>query len=393
MIPGLEILLTRHPGWLRGKRVALLSHQAAVTTAGQPSAEALRDLLGPRLVALLGPEHGYYGAALAGEHVHTFRHPEWDIPVHSLYGGQRAPTPEVLENVDVLVCDLQDLGARCYTYLATLKLAIQACAENNVEVIVCDRPIPLPCVVDGPVALPQHDTFVSPAGFPVCTGMTPGETAVWLTQTSQSSQSSHPSHPPRLRVAWMQGWSRSASRPGGGPEFIAPSPSLRTWESTQAYLATVFAEAFPALDIGRGTNMGFRVLAAPFINARRLIQKLNAEHLPGVQFHPHTFIPAEGPRKGAPLEGVKLTVTDPNTFKPVWTSLVLLDLLGPSVWQTENARPAWFDQLYGGPGLREALMAGADRVALHALCHAGHGDYHATRAEALHYPPRLANPV
>ena len=380
MIPGLQTLLKNHSDWLAHKRVALLSHQAAITTTGQPSAEALRAFLGPRLVALLGPEHGYHGVALAGEHVHTARHPAWDIPVHSLYGEHRAPTPEMLDGVDVLVCDLQDLGVRCYTYLATLRLTLEACAQNNVEVIVCDRPIPQPCVIDGPVALPEHDTFVSPAGFPLCTGMTPGEAAVWLVARMRHLPQ------PNLRVAWMQNWNRSSSRSGDWPEFIAPSPSLRTWESCLTYAATVFGEALPAIDIGRGTNMGFRVIAAPFVNARELIARLEKENLPGVCFHPHTYVPAVGPWQNTTLEGVKLTVTDPSVFQPVWTSLVVLDLLGPSVWQTEGARHEWFDQLYGGPELREALMARVPRVALHALCHAGREEYLATRAAALYYP-------
>ena len=382
MIPGIQTLLTHHASWLHDKRVALLSHQPAVATDGTPSAELLRSHLGSRLVALLGPEHGYHGAALAGEHVHTSRHPHWDIPVHSLYGAHRKPTPEMLAGVDTLVCDLCDLGVRCYTYLATLKLALEACAENNVECIVCDRPIPLPNTVDGPVALPQHDHFVAPQNFPMATGMTPGETAIWLIKKDPTN----PSNPTDLsdlflRVAWMQNYTRATPRPFTAPEFIPPSPSLRTPESTFTYLALVFAEAFPALDIGRGTNMGFRVLAAPFINARELIAKLDAQNLPGVRFHPHTYVTSQN----AILEGVKLTVTDPDAFRPVWTSLTILHLLGPSLWQTPGARHDWFDTLHAGPSLREALMQNVPLEALHPLCHAGHDAYLATRDEALHY--------
>ncbi len=370
MRTGLERLVDDHKGWLRGRRVALLSHQAAVDAEGAGSAERLRAALGDNLVALLGPEHGYYGCKAAGEKVGGGTHDAWGIPVWSLYGEQRAPTAEMLEGVEVLVCDLQDLGARCYTYLATMKMAMEACDARGVEMIVCDRPVPLPCVVDGPVVKPGYESFVAPAGFPMCTGMTPGEAAGWLGKGRN------------VRVSWMSGWTRDGRRGGDWPEFIAPSPSLRTWESTATYLATVFGEALPCVDIGRGTNMGFRVVGAPWIDGRELAARLESEVLDGVRFHPFRYVTAEG---GEMMEGVKLTVTNARTFRPVWTSIVLLDVLGARVWQSEGARHAWFDALYGGPEIREALMAGASRVALLELCHAGHDDYLATRAEALRY--------
>ena len=374
MTPGITQLLTLHADWLAGKRVALLGHQAAVDAQGCGTAELLRAALGGRLVALFGPEHGYDGCVLAGEHVASAAHSAWGIPVHSLYGSQRAPTAEMLRGVDVLVCDLQDIGARCYTYLATLKRALEACAENGVEVIVCDRPTPLPCVVDGPIAPPEAEHFVSPAGFAMCTGMTPGEAARWFDAGRGI-----------VRVARMEGWTRDARRTAQWPEFIAPSPSLRTWESTATYLATVFGEALPDVDIGRGTNLAFRVVAAPWFDGRAMAAQLEAENLEGVRFNPFRYIAAHGAHQGKILEGVKLTVTDPQRFRPVWTSLVMLDCLGASVWQTAGARHAWFDTLYGGPELRLALMSGASRVALRALCHAGQEAYRAARADVLCY--------
>jgi uncharacterized protein YbbC (DUF1343 family) len=151
------------------------------------------------------------------------------------------------------------------------------------------------------------------------------------------------------------------------------------------YPATVFGEALPAVDVGRGTNMGFRVFGAPFINAREIVEKFNAERIPGVLFHPHTYVPAQGSYKDTVLQGVKITVLQPYVFHPVWTSIVLLDLLGPSVWQTEGARPEWFDQLYGGPALRQALQARVPREVLKTLCTLGHEEFLATRKAVLHY--------
>ena len=374
MKTGFEQLLDKHKDWLAGKRVALLGHQAAVDAQGRGSAERLRTALGDGLVALMGPEHGYDGCAVAGEKVQGGTHGAWGIPVWSLYGEHRAPTAEMLNGVDVLVCDLQDLGARCYTYLATMQLAMEACAKHGVEFIVCDRPVPLPCVVDGPVVKPGFESFVAPAGFAMCTGMTPGEAAAWLAKKRDG-----------VCVAWMEDLPRDAERGAGWPEFVAPSPSLRTWESCETYLATVFSEALPAVDIGRGTNVGFRVVGAPWEEGRALAAKLENENLEGVRFHPYSWVAAEGAHKGKVLEGVRLRVTDAKMFKPVWTSLVMLDVLGSRVWQGEGTRHEWFDALYGGGEIRATLMSGAAREELKKLCCAGHEEYLATRAEAIHY--------
>ena len=177
---GIDVLLAQHRTCLRGRRVALLSHQAALCRDGATSAQRLHAELGKGLVALFGPEHGFLGQAGAGVATHTRHHPDWKIPVYSLYGACRKPTPAMLRNVDVVVCDLQDLGARCYTYLATLRNMLEAAAENDLQVIVTDRPIPLPKIVDGPMLEPAHVSFVGPAEMPMATGMTQAESAQWL---------------------------------------------------------------------------------------------------------------------------------------------------------------------------------------------------------------------
>jgi len=197
---GLDVLFIEHCAWLKGQRVGLLSHQAALDADGATSAQRLHRELGAKLVALFGPEHGFMGQTGAGVATHTRRHPDWGIPVYSLYGDCRKPTPAMLRGVDVVVCDLQDLGARCYTYLATLRNMLEAAAENGVPVIVTDRSIPLPRIVDGPMLEPEHLSFVGPAEMPMATGMTPAESAQWLKQALNFKVD--------LQVVPMRGWAR-----------------------------------------------------------------------------------------------------------------------------------------------------------------------------------------
>jgi len=352
---GIDVLLAQHRTCLRGRRVALLSHQAALCRDGATSAQRLHAELGAGLVALFGPEHGFLGQAGAGEATHTRRHPEWGIPVYSLYGACRKPTPGMLRRVEVVVCDLQDLGARCYTYLATLRNLLEAAAENGVRVIVTDRPIPLPRIVDGPMLEPAHASFVGPAELTMSTGMTPAESAQWLVRSLKLKVD--------LQVVPMQGWARDGRRGADWPEFVPPSPGIRTWESGMTYLATVFSEALPGIDCGRGTNLAFRTIGAPWLLAADFCTRMNGLGLPGVRFHSYYYVAGVPPYAGRELNGVRIVVTDPARFHPVTTSVYVLHMLtqlygAARVWRHKGVRPPWFDQLYGTTRVRQALQKG-----------------------------------
>lgn len=352
---GLQVLFAEHGAWLKGRRVGLLSHQAALDRDGATSAQRLHRELGKGLVALFGPEHGFMGQAGAGVATHTRRHPDWGIPVYSLYGACRKPTPAMLRRVEVVVCDLQDLGARCYTYLATLRNLLEAAGESGVRVIVTDRPIPLPRIVDGPLLEPAHASFVGPAEMPMATGMTPAESAQWLVQALGLRVD--------LRVVPMQGWVRDGRRGADWPEFVPPSPGIRTWESGMTYLATVFSEALPGIDVGRGTNLAFRMLGAPWLRAEDFCDRVNSCGLAGVQFHPHRYVAGVPPYAGRALDGVRISVTDPARFHPVTTSVYALHALAQRygaarVWRHKGVRPSWFDQLYGTSTVQQALRKG-----------------------------------
>lgn len=331
----------------RGLRCALLSHQAALLADGRTTAQGLRDALGDSLCALFGPEHGYFGLAGAGVATVTEPHPEWGIPVYSLYGEFRKPTPEMLAGLDCVFIDFQDLGVRCYTYVSTLRRMLEACAEQRVRVVVLDRPIPLPGIVDGPMLDPAFRSFVADSPLHMVYGMTPGETARWMAETLGMAVD--------LKIVAPVGWRRTLARQPDFPEWIPPSPGIRTWETAQAYPATVFCEALPAVDNGRGTNLAFRVVGAPWAPVDELLARLADLPTPGTALVPHRWTCAFGPSSGETLTGLRIAVADPAAYRPATLSVSLLQAfraIRPDIWATPDARPAFFDKLYGTDQVR-----------------------------------------
>lgn len=352
-LPGIDVLLRRRRHWLEGKRLGLVSHLAAVDAVGMVSAERLWRERGCKLRALFGPEHGFFGLGGAGQKLRRQRHPDWNIPVYSLYGSTRRPTPDMLKNLDAIVVDLQDIGARCYTYVSTLRYLLEQAAAMGKEVIVADRPIPLPRIVDGPMLDPACESFVACVRAPMHYGMTPGEMALWLKADLGLKVT--------VRVARMQGYARASARGADWPPWIPPSPGIRAWETGYCYLATVFAEAIPSINIGRASNLAFQVFAAPWIRSRRVCERLNAQRLPGISFHTHAYKTTVA---DTIYDGVRLAVCDPNVFCPVYTGIAILACLQElygirKVWKQAGTREDFFDKLYGTDTVRRALLDGA----------------------------------
>ena len=377
---GSDVLLGGRVNRLTGRRVLLLSHIAAVGADGCLTAERLHRVCGANLVGLMGPEHGFLGAAGAGVACRSTRHPDWRIPVHSLYGETRKPTPRMLRGADVLLIDMQDIATRCYTYVSTLQLALQAASENGLPVIVADRPIPLPNTVDGPIRDARFSSFVGLVDTPLAYGMTPGETAQWI--------AAHLSLDLDLTVARMAGYRRQPGRDASWPPWVPPSPAMLSWESARCFPTTVCFEAIPAVDHGRGTNLPFQLVGAPWIRGEALAEALNDRRLPGVRFHAHRY--DAQPRQPTPhvVQGVRLTVTDPDRFLPAVTSVHLVDALQRlygrrRVWR--GSRPEWFDKLFATDTVRKALLNGEapDRIA--ATWQPGLRRFKRSRRKALLY--------
>jgi len=305
----------------------------------------------------MGPEHGFFGQAKAGELCNNAKHPQWKIPIFSLYGTTRKPTPAMMKNIDTIVFDIQDIGARPYTYVSTLRFVLEAASEQRKEVIVADRPVPLPRVTDGPVLEEKFSSFVAMIPAPMSYGMTPGETAFWLKDALDLKL--------KLRVAEMRGYGREPDRGKDWPPFIPPSPAILSWESATCFPATVFCEAFPSIDCGRRTARPFQLVGAKWTRGKEIAEFLSCLQLPGVKFRPETYKCRSSGRKPVTLDGIRILVTDRNSFRPILTAVSIIHCLQQlygkdRIWSRTDARPAWFDKLFGTDKVRLALLDGDD---------------------------------
>lgn len=313
---GLERLRDEGRHLLGNRRVGLLCHQASVTGELEHATEVVRSIRGARLVALFAPEHGLHGAAQDQVKVGTRRDGTSGLPIWSLYGKTRQPTPAMLRGLDLLVADLQDVGARYYTFVWTLALAMVACARAGVSVLVLDRPNPLGGLrVEGNVLEERFASFVGLHPLPVRHGMTIGELAGYLNARRQIGA--------RLSVLRMSEWRREMFWEATGLPWVPPSPNMATPDTARVYPGGCLIEG-TNLSEGRGTTRPFEWIGAPFIEPDRWAAALSAQRLPGVVFRPCVFQPTFHKWKGRECGGVQLHVTDQERFKPYLTGLALI---------------------------------------------------------------------
>lgn len=323
----------------------LLTMQATSTTG------RLMAVCPDRLKCLFSAEHGFFGTAMPGERTASAWHPYWDRPIHSLYGDHRRPTDEMLAGLGRVVIDLCDIGVRCYTYLATLKNVMEECAKRGIAVTVFDRPIPLGGILDGPMRRSSFASFVAPLDVPLCHGMTPGECATWIRDTEGLELD--------LTVVKLLGWSHSCRDPW--PNFIPPSPAIRSWDCAVMYPMTVFTEAYPAVDCDRDGALAFRVVGAPWLNQKGLIKALAPGMAScGVSMRPYRYTPASGHYQGQNLNGILFTVASAEAFYPVTAGMLLFTALLQQHGAKVNfkSRPEWLDQLLGSSDARDTLAKG-----------------------------------
>ncbi len=313
---GLERLKDEGKRLLGNRRVGLLCHQASVTSELEHATEVIRSIRGARLHALFAPEHGLWGTAQAEARVATRRDRSTGTPIWSLYGKSRRPSPAMLSGLELLLCDLQDVGARYYTFVWTLALAMEACARAGVSMLVLDRPNPLGgLTVEGNVLEERFASFVGLHPLPVRHGMTIGELALYLNARRGLGT--------RLSVLPMSGWRREMAWESTGLPWIPPSPNMPTPDTARVYPGGCLIEG-TNLSEGRGTTRPFEWVGAPFIEPERWAAALRAERLPGVHFRPCVFQPAFEKWKGRECGGVQLHVTDQGRFKPYVTGLALI---------------------------------------------------------------------
>lgn len=363
---GAQALAANDFAALDGLRVGLIvNHTARVDTAHL--IDRIHRAPNVALGALFGPEHGLRGTADAGEKVDDGVDDRTGTPIYSLYGATRQPTTEQLAGLDALVFDIQDVGARFYTYISTMGLAMQAAAEHGLPFIVLDRPNPLGGnYVAGFVREPEQDSFVGQYPIPIAHGLTVGELARMIQGEAMLAGLNELD----LRVVELDGWARSMRWPATGRTWIPPSPNLPTVEAALVYAGACFFEATSA-SAGRGTRQPFLQLGAPWPEdaGTALANTLNTRSLPGVQFESVTFTPraipnmASAPRlEGATLHGIRYRVTDVEAFQPVETGVHVLHAFYQQAHARGDsliARPNWLARLAGTRRLQSMLDAGA----------------------------------
>lgn len=349
---GLESLAAGKAEILEGKSLGLVVHAASVTADGRHAIDVLRDL-DLEVVRLFSPEHGLRGRAAAGEQVDSGLDPVSGLPVVSLYGADRKPTPADLEGLDVLVFDLQGAGVRFYTYISTMMLCLEAAAAAGLEFVVLDRPNPLGGErVEGPVSAPRYvvpASFVNMAPGPLVHGLTLGEMARFV--------NSQLDPPAELTVVPMQGWERRMTWEDTGRPWISPSPNLRSAEAALAYPGTAFLEG-TNVNEGRGTAEPFLIIGAPWLNPATI--QVSA---PGFELEPTKFIPESSPAAPEPkyldeeCAGFRVVVTDRSTAEPYRLGVILVTELMKQPefeWRREGAALTW---LMGTPHLYEDFQA------------------------------------
>jgi len=356
---GAELLLEQYSHLLKNKRIGIICNHTSVLPNGTHLVDTLLKK-GITLTTLFSPEHGIRGMASAGETVHDTFDVTTGLRVFSLYGTTRKPTREMLNNVDVLLFDLQDVGARFYTYISTMVLAMEAAAENGKQFIVLDRPNPINGVdVEGPVLDTAFKSFVGMLPIPLRHGMTVGEIAKmvdgeWLMEKKVD-----------LTVIPMEGWKRSMWYDETGLPWIAPSPNMKTLSTATVYAGTCLFEA-TNISEGRGTEKPFEYFGAPWLDGERLSRALNEKKIPGGVFSPLQFTPQSNPisalnpkYKDTVCNGVWLMVEERTLFQPVRTTLLMLDEIKREHPDKFQLKKESFDRLAGTSLLREGLENGA----------------------------------
>ncbi|MEW5550970.1 DUF1343 domain-containing protein [Peribacillus frigoritolerans] len=314
--PGIEVLLKEEKNVLSGKKVGLITNPTGIDSKLTSIVDLLHDDPDINVTALFGPEHGVRGDAQAGASVEYYIDEKTGLPVYSLYGKTKKPTPEMLKDVEVLVFDIQDVGTRYYTYIYTMAYAMEAAKENDIPFIVLDRPNPQGGEsVDGPVLEPEFSSFVGLYPIPLKHGMTVGELATLFNKEFKIGAD--------LKVIKMKGWKRDMDYDDTGIPFVLPSPNMPTVSTTFVYPATGLIEGTNVSE-GRGTTKPFELIGAPYINSDELAGKLNALRLPGVKFRAASFTPTFSKHAGILSHGVEIYITDREEFKAVPTGLHII---------------------------------------------------------------------
>ncbi|MDR3678210.1 MAG: DUF1343 domain-containing protein [Acidobacteriota bacterium] len=316
---GIDVLAAGHFAALAGKNVGLITNSSGRAGDGSRTLDLLQHAPGVKLVALFSPEHGLAGSAAEGAKVDSSRDAATGLPIYSLYGDTQRPTAQMLEGIDTLVFDIQDVGARFYTYITTMGYCLEAAGKKGIEFYVLDRPNPINgAEVDGPVLDPDLRSFIGYFPMPIRHGMTVGELAGMFNGENHLNA--------KLHVIKMEGWERTDWFDETGQAWINPSPNLRNLTEETLYPGVCLLEG-ANVSVGRGTDTPFEMVGAPWIDSRALAALLNNKKIQGVRFLPMDFKPLSGIFAGEVCHGVQIVLIDRQALEPTEMGVELLTTL------------------------------------------------------------------
>ena len=372
---------------LQGKRIGLITNPSGVNRNLESTIDVLRAAPAVKLVALFGPEHGVYGDVPAGDKIESRTDERTGLPVHSLYGATRKPTPEMLKGLDAVVYDLQDTGCRSYTFISTMGVAMEACGDAGVEFVVLDRPNPLGGQrIEGPLLEEKFRSFVGRWNVPYVYGLTCGELARMIAGEGWINSRC------KLTVVPMKGWRRSMVWRDTGLPWVLSSPHVPHGESPLFQVATGMLGEIGGVSTGIGYTLPFQCIAAPGLDPYRTAEVLNAYQLPGVRFKPLTYKPFYFTFRDQEIGGVELFFTDasqaPLTAINFYAIEALRKLAGLDLFaEAVEAKKSFnmFDKVNGTDQMRLALQAGTPAREIVASWRAGEEAFRKQRAKYLLY--------
>jgi uncharacterized protein YbbC (DUF1343 family) len=386
---GLARVMKEGSSFLHDKRIGLICNPTAIDLEYRHAIDLFAARSDMKLTVLFGPEHGVRGDAQDMISVDTGKDTRSGLPVYSLYGATEAsltPTAEMLEQVDVVVYDVQDVGSRYYTFVWTMVLAMRACAKLGKAFCVLDRPNPIGGVhVEGGAIAPGFESFVGLVSCPNRHGMTAGEIAAWRHAVENLSIDLH--------VITMRGWERDTRYEHTGLPWVLPSPNMPTVDTALVYPGMCLVEG-TELSEGRGTTRPFEWSGAPHIDGYDLAARLTAMNLPGVRFRPCVFTPQFQKHAKSACGGVQLHVEHPDTFRPYLTGIAFLKACydqAPAAFQWRERAYEFVDKipaidlLTGGDAIRKGIEAGASLDELSARWPRDEGAFAEEREQFLLY--------
>ncbi|TRX64278.1 exo-beta-N-acetylmuramidase NamZ domain-containing protein [Carboxylicivirga sp. M1479] len=355
---GIEVLQEHNFYSLEGKNVGLITNPTGVNQQLKATIDILAEAANVKLVALYGPEHAVRGDYSAGDKVQFFSDPKTQLPVYSLYGKHKKPSADMLTNIDVLVYDIQDIGSRSYTYISTLGLAMEAAAENNIKLVVLDRPNPLGGLkMEGMITESGFTSFVSQFPIPYIHGLTVGELALYLNGEQLLSNGVQCD----LEVVAMENWKRTMNFEDTGLPWVPSSPHIPRATSSYFYPASGILGELYIFNIGVGYTLPFELFATEWINADSLAHNLNSLNLAGITFRPIHYKPYYSTSKGKLLHGVQVHISD---YQQAQLSLIQFYILQEThkLWPEHNvfdmcepSRISMFDKVCGSDKVRIAF--------------------------------------